>query len=79
MTSEDRRRKLTPRFHVGQAVVAPAFVDCFGEHHAEVSGLTVEEVRKIEWEHAPHVRVKAVSVDGFGYVEACQDHFSAVS
>lgn len=72
------------RFSFGQHVKALGFEDSRGDWHDEIRGLVVESVKIVglRWnqenmEMVPHVRVKAVDPDSYGYFEAAEHFFDA--
>lgn len=74
-----------PRFVEGAKVFAPAFVDCSGKRIEEVRDLIVTQVRLVTPRGEacdlldPYYRVMAHKPDGYGYVEAAENHFAKVA
>jgi hypothetical protein len=68
--------KTKSQFHIGQAVTAKGFVDCFKKTVEPVTGLTVVEMKYVNCESiAAYYRIKAIGKDGRGYVEAAERFF----
>jgi hypothetical protein len=76
--SQTPTTKPAPLFPVGSTVCHRSFTDSGGKHHDAVTGLQVVESRLIEPGSIPsYYRVKAVGLDGRGYVEAAERFFEA--